>query len=379
MAAMKPVLELFIDANIVFLLAFCLWVVVQQGVSRTVYKHNYPAQFRLMKIALICIALSPAIAHVSILASKSIWPTTPITISDIAVASYLRGEIAIPAVEFEALLGARSRLLDALFDGEALWLAGVVAALLAVAVLQAIRMLQAAATLRRAIQGSYLWRRIGKIDVRLSDRVSIPFAARGFVRRYVVLPSSLVSEPKEMRMILAHELQHIRDGDVEWELAFEVMRPLMFWNPAFGIWKRSFDQLRELSCDQKVIARNRIATRDYMDCLMGFCKREVSNPLPYAMHVAFFRGQEPLAKRAFAGRLLALANRPGPSRFALAMPVIAFGMAVGVAVAAASVRQPGDWSQDRLMLSTIVNLERLAAINEKGFGRETWVEAQGAP
>ena len=28
-----------------------------------------------------------------------------------------------------------------------------------------------------------------------------------------------------------------------------------------------------------------------------------------------------------------------------------------------AIQQPGDWSQDRIMLSTIVNLERLAAVN----------------
>jgi hypothetical protein len=49
----------------------------------------------------------------------------------------------------------------------------------------------------------------------------------------------------------------------------------------------------------------------------------------------------------------------------MAVPALAGVLAVGVSMAAASVRQPGDWSQDRLMLSTIVNLERLEAINRR--------------
>lgn len=40
-------------------------------------------------------------------------------------------------------------------------------------------------------------------------------------------------------------------------------------------------------------------------------------------------------------------------------------LALGIGVLATTVRQPGDWSQDRLMLSTIVNLERLDAITAR--------------
>lgn len=363
MIAMKPALDLFIDANIVFLLAFCLWALAQAVVSRTLLKHNYPAQLRLMKMALLFTLASPVIAHLAVSVGQRFWPKTPITVSDIAVASYLRGEISLPAAEFEALLNTRARVLDGLFNGDAPWLVGVIAILLVAAAVQFVRMLFSAARVRRAVGRSYLWRRVGKVDIRLSDTVCVPFAARGLVRRYVVLPSTLVTRHRELRMILSHELQHLRDGDVEWELAFEFMRPLMFWNPAFGFWKQSFDKLRELSCDQKVIARNRIEMRDYMDCLLGFCERQVSVPLPRAMHVAFFRAQDRSAKRAFADRILALANQPGSARLTLAVPALASVLAVGVSLAAASVRQPGDWSQDRLMLSTIVNLERLEAIN----------------
>jgi hypothetical protein len=32
-------------------------------------------------------------------------------------------------------------------------------------------------------------------------------------------------------------------------------------------------------------------------------------------------------------------------------------------LAAISIQRPGDWSQDRLMLSTIINLERLEMMN----------------
>ena len=44
----------------------------------------------------------------------------------------------------------------------------------------------------------------------------------------------------------------------------------------------------------------------------------------------------------------------------LTAPLLALTLTVAVAI-----QKPGDWSQDRLMLSTIVNLERLEAINRR--------------
>lgn len=42
----------------------------------------------------------------------------------------------------------------------------------------------------------------------------------------------------------------------------------------------------------------------------------------------------------------------------LTLPILALTLAASVAI-----QKPGDWSQDRIMLSTIVNLERLEAVN----------------
>jgi len=56
----------------------------------------------------------------------------------------------------------------------------------------------------------------------------------------------------------------------------------------------------------------------------------------------------------------------GPCRFAArrwAAPAGLLALTVTITLAALAIQRPGDWSQDRLMLSTIVNLERLEARN----------------
>lgn len=75
--------------------------------------------------------------------------------------------------------------------------------------------------------------------------------------------------------------------------------------------------------------------------------------------------------RLFGGRAAALLRRRMLSviegraerhpRLALA---VLSGPALAVTLTAAvAIQKPGDWSQDRIMLSTIVNLERLQAVN----------------
>jgi len=75
--------------------------------------------------------------------------------------------------------------------------------------------------------------------------------------------------------------------------------------------------------------------------------------------VAFFRSG---AKRELMDRVMSLQNVAKRRHWA-SVPVLSLLLMLGVSLAAASIRQPGDWSQDRLLLSSVVNLERFAAIN----------------
>jgi hypothetical protein len=329
MTAIRPALEFFVDANILFMLAFLIWRATQALILRSRLRHDFAARLRLLKIALAVTVLSPILAQLAALAGGRVWPETPLTVSDIAVAAYLRGDIALPAATFETLLNTRSRVFEALFNGVE----------------------------------SHLWRRTARTDIRLSDTVGIPFATRGLFRRHIVLPSSLVTHPRHMRYILAHECQHCREGDVEWELAFECFRPLMFWNPAFLLWKRDFDRLRELGCDQSVIARRDIPFRDYSRCLLDFCQRRICGSWPSPMQVAFVRTGRCAARRDLEARILALHEAQGKDRRFVPTAIVSVFMLVTVSLAATSIRHAPDWSHDRLMLSTIVNLERLEVIN----------------
>ena len=363
MTAVKPVLDAFLDLNVVLVLSALIWLGARSVVAQTRLRHDYMTQLRILKALCVCVLLSPLLALGVAASAAHFWPGRAVAIGDIAVAAYLRGEIAMPAIQFESLLNTRERWIDLTLSGQIPLLTATAALLALAAILALVRTILDALVIRDTVTGSYLWRRSARVDIRLSDRITIPFAVRGLKRRHVVLPSHLLDTPREMRFALAHELQHVRARDVEWEIAFEVVRPLLFWNPAYWVLKYQFNRLRELACDQSVVTRRGIDARDYTYCLLDYCARTVAQGRPRVLNVALVSGGK--AKRVLKQRVIALADAPSVSAplpaFFLASSLL---FAILLALGAASIRQTQDWSHDRLMLSTVVNLERLEARNQ---------------
>lgn len=363
MTAVKPVLDAYLELNLVLGLAAMVWLVARGVLSKTPLSHGFVAQLRALKALCLCVVFSPLLAlGVSALASHG--PAGgAVAIGDIAVAAYLRGDIAMPATQFEALLNTRQRWIEMMLGGDYPIVSAILALMALVSLAYALRVIRDGLAVRETVNSSFLWRRSAKVDIRLSDRISVPFAVRGLRRRHVVLPSHLLDTPRELRFALAHELQHMRAGDVEWELGFELLRPVLFWNPAYLVLKYQFDRLRELACDQSVVARKGIDARDYTSCLLDYCARTVVRGSPRVLNVALVSGGK--AKRVLRQRVIALADAPPvqtTTPFIFLGLTAVFAMILGLG--AASVRQTEDWSHDRLMLSTVVNLERLEARNQ---------------
>ncbi len=362
MTAVKPVLDTFLDLNVVLGLSAFIWLAVRAALDRTSMRYGFVAQLRLLKALCICVLVSPILATgVSSLAGL-VWPGQPVALGDIAVAAYLRGDIAMPAAQFETLLNTRERWLDHVLAGASMAANCALIAFALIAAVLTVRVMRDAWAIRSAITTSFLWRQSAKVDIRLSDRITVPFAVRGLRRRHVVLPSHLLNTPNELRFALAHEFQHIRANDVEWELGFELLRPLLFWNPAYLVLKHQFDRLRELACDQSVVSRKGIDSKEYTTCLLEFCARSITLNNPRVLNVALVYGTK--AKHVLRQRVLALTEAPmADTRLPAVFLGLILSFALVLAIGSASVRQTQDWSHDRLMLSTVINLERLEARN----------------
>ncbi|MEO3414130.1 M56 family metallopeptidase [Roseovarius sp. CAU 1744] len=356
----------YIDANLVLFLAAVLWAAARFVLNQTWLRRAGLMQLHLIYGILLAVAATPLVIALHHLAAQAgLWGAGySASISDFALAQFLNGRIGMSPSQFEALWMSRlvftqdvTGLSSVLGIAVALFLAGG-------ALIGAGRLMRNAWQVGLVIRRGYLWRRFGTVHIVLTDRIDVPFSTRGLTRRYIVLPSALLSQADDLRIAIAHELQHMRQGDLGWEIALEALRPVFFWNPAFIYLKREVDELRELACDQQILARRQFGVRDYCDCLLRVCQnalghrglRQVAAPsVPLLRSGGGRRAAEFLKRRVVA---MLSHRQPAPSRWVTAALILPFAAAIGFG-AISSQGSQADWSQDRLMLSTIVNLERL--------------------
>lgn len=122
--------------------------------------------------------------------------------------------------------------------------------------------------LYRIIANSYCWKAFGNLQILISSEVAVPFSTRLFLKCQIVVPESLVESPRYFSAVIAHEGQHLRNGDTAWELLFEALTLVFFWNPTIYLWKSNFSQLQEFSCDEVVLNKNKVTRYDYGNCLL---------------------------------------------------------------------------------------------------------------
>ena len=378
MMAGEVLLDAFINANILLCVAFALWFALRGVMWSVGLKHAYGTQIRLLNTVFLTVLSAPLIvAGFNALQKSGVTPMVKVNLSDIALSYYLKGGIAMKATDFEGLMQLRDTFLLNILAG-----AGVVSKLLIAAFLIGLmigltRLVYSMFCLWRIVSGSYHWREIGRVKLRLSDRTLVPFSTRGLWSYYVVIPSHMLGQSDEMRVTLAHEFQHIRHGDLEWEILLEALKPLFFLNPAYHAWKRQVEALREFNCDSQVLSKGRINAKVYCDTLLSICQKTLRRDrsfviaVPKVTLVTADRSSLIKGKRSFLERrilsVLQLKRLPYERLLftALAVPLFA-----AMALTSIAIQRPGDWSHDRLMLSTVVNLERLDEINRLStFGR----------
>ncbi len=106
-------------------------------------------------------------------------------------------------------------------------------------------------------------------DVRLVDSVDVPFLWCGCGHPTVVLPTHLCQqfEDRQVSMILAHELAHLRRRD-HWVRAIELLVTAVYWwNPLAWAVRRRVHQTEDLCCDAWVRATFPNETRCYGEIL----------------------------------------------------------------------------------------------------------------
>ncbi|WP_136659932.1 M56 family metallopeptidase [Nitratireductor sp. XY-223] len=372
MIPISAVLDAYLNINILMAFAFGLWLLARLCLNRAGMKHAYVTQLKLLNGLFLAVCASPVLVACFALFARAgvLSPDFSMTLSDIILAQYLQGRFEMNASQLEVYLVMRNSLTSDLVNINS-QIGIVISAVLAGGfLLFAARLLLSMIQLRRIIRNSFTWRRFGNVHLLLSDTARVPFSTRTLRRRFVVIPSSMLGDGEDVKIALCHEFQHIRQYDIEWELALEFLKPLFFWNPVFYLWKRQIEYLRELSCDQRVLARKHYDIEAYCECLLRVCQNSLRRDRLFSISVpgvALVKSDSSLfgnSPAAILRRRLVSLFEGGATRnrnsalVSLLVPLVAM-----VALATVAIQKPNDWSQDRIMLSTIVNLDRLAMRN----------------
>ena len=81
-------------------------------------------------------------------------------------------------------------------------------------------------------------------------------ALMGFWRPRLLLPDDIAGlDDEQLRMIMLHELAHVRRHDVAINWLMVLVRAMQWWNPVYWLAASRFASLREQACDAFVIRR----------------------------------------------------------------------------------------------------------------------------
>jgi beta-lactamase regulating signal transducer with metallopeptidase domain len=147
------------------------------------------------------------------------------------------------------------------------------------------------------------------IPLLMFDGVLQP-AILGLFRPKLLLPLDAADlTDQQLRMVMLHELSHVRYGDIaaNWVLVF--IRAVHWWNPIFWLAATCYQSLREQSCDAFALRRiEGQPARDYSELLLMLAARRPAGPRWRVMLPASILGflSSFFRKRAIGNRLKAL-------------------------------------------------------------------------
>jgi len=146
----------------------------------------------------------------------------------------------------------------------------------------------------------------GNVPILVSRDIVVPVTT-GVFRPAILLPDALARSlsPAALRDVIAHEMQHVRRGDVLLNCLQALLGALWWFHPLYRLLDRRARELREESCDDALIAGGELDRAHYARTLLTAA--------------AFVAERTPLSAAGIAETrhsLLARIRRLGDRRFA---------------------------------------------------------------
>lgn len=113
------------------------------------------------------------------------------------------------------------------------------------------------------------------VRIRVLD-IPVGPAVLGFLRPTIVLPASIVHgrTDDQIAPLLAHELVHLRRGDLWWAMVQSLARCLFWFHPLVHLAERRLTWEAERSCDEETIASLGCSPANYARCLLNVLEQK---------------------------------------------------------------------------------------------------------
>lgn len=131
------------------------------------------------------------------------------------------------------------------------------------------------------LQREAQWLRAHGIEMRVIDAAIGPYACSGRQPR-IVLPRVLLPrlDAMQWRLVLRHELAHLRHRDAMWAWLMRITGVLLWFNPMLRGLARRAQLAAELACDAEAIAGQEDMRRAYAEAYLETLRMSVARTLP---------------------------------------------------------------------------------------------------
>ena len=117
---------------------------------------------------------------------------------------------------------------------------------------------------------------IQKVRIIMTDKTKVPMTV-GVVNYTILIPEEDYSD-REKKLILHHELTHIKNGDLIIQFLSNILCVVYWWNPAVYLFRRNLEQYFELRCDGTVTSEmQKQELAEYLEILLKIYKNGNDN------------------------------------------------------------------------------------------------------
>lgn len=254
---MTTLLTVYLQLNLLLVLSWVLWKTIR-GFGKLV--HVEPGHQQTLLLARMLFLSLPLVLLLSHLLDGIAHQTLPSAIGGLTITPIM----------------AQGLAQNVQVSGKSVTLASVLIALMMIGLLVGVwRFAEKLRSLRSIIDDAVAWKIKANVSVLVSEAAATPFSTSVLGRNIVILPYGLVHSPNNFHIALKHELQHLRNGDLNWVVMMEVVKLFCYWNPFIYCWQNEFDCLQEFACDEALVNRGCLTTQRYGRCLL-----EVASTIP---------------------------------------------------------------------------------------------------